>query len=185
MKIKKSILTGCLTTALLFGSNISLAKVPNDASLLKLVKIVNAEQNIQEGMKFGFINSFTQNNLNNPMFRSLSEDKQAQLEALTQEFAEKVWAEVDTSALPQQVVDNYLLIAKKYYNQEEVDALIKFYDTPLGQSIVAKEVHIASQLLNNVMADFLNDKELIQLIEQGVIRNSAEFESRLQEILQQ
>lgn len=119
------------------------------------------------------------------MFRSLSADKQAQLEALTQEFAEKVWAEVDTSALPQQVADNYLLIAKKYYNQEEVDALIKFYDTPLGQSIVAKEVHIASELLNNLMADFLNDKELIQLIEQGVIRNSAEFESRLQEILQQ
>lgn len=183
MKFKQGIVAATLSIGLLMGSNPALANTPNDSSLIKLAQITNFEQDFQDSSKMGFINSFSQGVLNSPVFRSLPVDKQAQAKQLAQAFGERVWSEVDTTTLAQRATDNFLLVTKKHYNQQEVDAMIEFYQTPVGKNIVSKQTSFTNDLLNTTLADFHDNQEFNQALEQATKKHSPAFEMQLQDLL--
>ncbi|WFF38680.1 DUF2059 domain-containing protein [Moraxella nasibovis] len=183
MKFKQGIIAATLSIGLLIGSNPALANTPNDSSLIKLAQVTDLQQSFQDSMKHSFISAFAQGVLNSPVFRSLPMDKRAQAEVLAQTFGEQVWDELDTDLLTQQTTENFMLITKKHYSQQEVDAMVKFYQTPVGKSIVAKQSVVMNELLDKTLADFSNNHQFNQEVEQATKKHSPMFESQLQDLL--
>ena len=53
----------------------------------------------------------------------------------------------------QTLTQAYISAAKTYYTQAEVDAQIKFYDTEMGQSILAKQPQITAAFLQQSLPE--------------------------------
>ncbi len=68
----------------------------------------------------------------------------------------------------QTLTQAYISVAKTYYTQAEVDAQIKFYDTTVGQNILAKQPQITAAFLK-----------------QSLPQDTSETENQLSELLPQ
>lgn len=181
MNIKQSIITTLMTTSLLFGSTTVMAKTPSHDSLLTLTKVTNTEQIVQETMKSGFVNAFVHTSMNS-MVNYLPEEKRSQVEALLYDLSEKIWQDVNLGILSEQIINTYINIAKEHYTQQEVNAMIEFYQTPVGQSIITKEALVTKALTKSAMSLADNNK-FIQAIDKSVAKHLPVFEKQVQELL--
>lgn len=179
----KQIFAQMLLVGSLLMANQALAQTPSDASLIELAKITDVEQGFKDGMKSGFINGFRHSALDNPLIQQLPPAKLAQLEKLTADFGERIWQEIDATTLSKKAIDDFSVVAKKHYTQQEVRAMIGFYKTPVGQSIVSKQSIVIDEYMNMIMATMMNDDELKQAFEKASKKHQSDFEKQVQEIL--
>lgn len=179
----KHILAQVLLVGSLMMANQALAQTPSDTSLIELAKITDVEQGFKDGMKMGFINGFSHSVLDDSLIQQLPPAKLAQLEKLTADFGERIWQEIDTTTLSKKAIEDFLAVAKKHYTQQEVEAMIDFYKTPVGQSIVAKQSIVIDEYMNMVMTTMMNDDELKQAFEKASQKHQSDFKKQVQEIL--
>lgn len=154
----------------------AIAQTPSTASLHELTKITHAEQLFYEQFTNGFVLSSTE------MIvaliqkqRSLTPQQLNDVRAIIHEHMTSVAAELSTQIdFENQILPLYLEAYAKGYTQEEVDALIVFYQTPVGQNIALKTSKInqdaaeaALPIMRQYSADFIqsgkNQQEFINL----------------------
>lgn len=116
------------------------AATPSDESLERLFEVQRMEsmldqsfQGLQHTQNFVLSEPNIQESL-----RNIPEEKRPQVVAILKKYAEQSVADINTPKVRAQMRKVALEEMKAFYTQEEVNALIDFYSTPIGQSVLDK-----------------------------------------------
>lgn len=86
-----------------------------------------------------------------PKHANISAEQRAQIEAVIQNAWQKYQARLTSDPeLRASVFAQFQQLMQKHYTQQEVDALIGFYDSPLGQSILDKQGVMLGEFMQSV-----------------------------------
>lgn len=129
-----------LLLAAAFVCTNAFAAPPSDASLERLFEVQRMEsmldqsfQGLQRTQNFVLSEPDIQESL-----RNIPEEKRPQVVAILKKYAEQSVADINTPKVRAQMRKVALEEMKAFYTQEEVNALIDFYSTPIGQSVLDK-----------------------------------------------
>ena len=113
------------------------AATPSDESLERLYQVQKMDTLLDQS--FQSMESIVLSDPNAQKFlKDAPEDKRPQLEAVLKKYANQSIAEINTPQVRAQLRKATLDGMKTVYTQEEVNALIDFYGTTVGQSILDK-----------------------------------------------
>ena len=148
--------------------------LPTDISIIKLMQVMHIDDQIQsivDGKQAAInaINTQTQNQqeTDKPLNKRQRE-LQNQIQSVLGQYAKIMTNGIGNTADIQTLTQAYISAAKTYYTQAEVDAQIKFYDTAVGQNILAKQPQITAAFL-----------------QQSLPQDTSETENQLSELLPQ
>ena len=127
------------------------AAQPSDASLERLFEVQKMDVLLDQS--FQSMEGIVLSDPNVQKFlKDAPEDKRPQLEAVLKKYATQSIAEINTPQVRAQLRKAALDGMKTVYTQEEVNALIGFYSTAVGQSILDKMPRYLEATMNPTMA---------------------------------
>ena len=127
--------------------------LPTDISIIKLMQVMHIDEQIQsivDGKQAAInaINTQTQNQqVTDEPLNKRQRELQNQIQSVLGQYAKIMTNGMGNTADIQTLTQAYISAAKTYYTQAEVDAQIKFYDTAVGQNILAKQPQITAAFL--------------------------------------
>ena len=148
--------------------------LPTDISIIKLMQVMHIDEQIQsivDGKQAAInaINTQTQNQqTTDKPLNKRQRELQNQIQSVLGQYAKIMTNGIGNTADIQTLTQAYISAAKTYYTQAEVDAQIKFYDTTVGQNILAKQPQITAAFLK-----------------QSLPQDTSETENQLSELLPQ
>ena len=148
--------------------------LPTDISIIKLMQVMHIDEQIQsivDGKQAAInaINTQTQNQqVTDEPLNKRQRELQNQIQSVLGQYAKIMTNGMGNTADIQTLTQAYISAAKTYYTQAEVDAQIKFYDTAVGQNILAKQPQITAAFLK-----------------QSLPQDTSETENQLSELLPQ
>ena len=148
--------------------------LPTDISIIKLMQVMHIDDQIQsivDGKQAAInaINTQTQNQqATDEPLNKRQRELQNQIQSVLGQYAKIMTNGIGNTADIQTLTQAYISAAKTYYTQAEVDAQIKFYDTAVGQNILAKQPQITAAFLK-----------------QSLPQDTSETENQLSELLPQ
>lgn len=150
--------------------------LPTEISIIKLMQVMHIDEQIQsivDGRQAAIdaINMQTQNQSQQASDKPLNKrqrELQNQIQSVLGKYAKIMTNGIGNTADIQTLTQAYISAAKTYYTQAEVDAQIKFYDTAVGQNILAKQPQITAAFL-----------------QQSLPQDTSETENQLSELLPQ
>ena len=148
--------------------------LPTDVSIIKLMQVMHIDEQIQsivDGKQAAInaINTQTQNQqVTDEPLNKRQRELQNQIQSVLGQYAKIMTNGIGNTADIQTLTQAYISAAKTYYTQAEVDAQIKFYDTAVGQNILAKQPQITAAFLK-----------------QSLPQDTSETENQLSELLPQ
>ena len=148
--------------------------LPTDISIIKLMQVMHIDEQIQsivDGKQAAInaINTQTQNQqVTDEPLNKRQRELQNQIQSVLGQYAKIMTNGIGNTADIQTLTQAYITAAKTYYTQAEVDAQIKFYDTAVGQNILAKQPQITAAFLK-----------------QSLPQDTSETENQLSELLPQ
>ena len=155
-------------------------QAPTDVSIIKLMQVMHIDEQIQsivngQQAAIDAINMQTQNQAqnsnqqaNDKPLNKRQRELQAKIQSVLGQYAKIMSNGIGDATDAQTLTQAYISAAKTYYTQAEVDAQIKFYDTEMGQSILAKQPQITATFL-----------------QQSLPKDTSETEAQLGELLPQ
>ena len=146
MKLKTLLLP---LTAFALCANV-FAATPSDASLERLFEVQKMDALLDQS--FQSMEGIVLSDPNVQKFlKDAPEDKRPQLEAVLKKYANQSIAEINTPQVRAQLRKATMEGIKTVLTQEEVDALIGFYGTEVGQSILDKMPRYLEATMNPTM----------------------------------
>lgn len=148
--------------------------LPTDITIIKLMQVMHIDEQIQsivDGKQAAInaINTQTQNQqATDEPLNKRQRELQNQIQSVLGQYAKIMTNGIGNTADIQTLTQAYISAAKTYYTQAEVDAQIKFYDTAVGQNILAKQPQITAAFLK-----------------QSLPQDTSETENQLSELLPQ
>ena len=148
--------------------------LPTDITIIKLMQVMHIDEQIQsivDGKQAAInaINTQTQNQqATDEPLNKRQRELQNQIQSVLGQYAKIMTNGIGNTADIQTLTQAYISAAKTYYTQAEVDAQIKFYDTAVGQNILAKQPQINAAFLK-----------------QSLPQDTSETENQLSELLPQ
>ena len=133
MKLKTLLLP---FAALVLCAN-AFAAPPSDVSLERLFEVQKMDALLDQSLQSVGGIVLSDPNVQN-LWKDAPEDKRPQLEAVLKKYTTQLIAEINTPQVRAQLHKAALEGIKTVYTQEEVNALIDFYGTTVGQSILDK-----------------------------------------------
>ncbi|WP_372844109.1 DUF2059 domain-containing protein [Psychrobacter sp.] len=133
--------------------------LPTDISIIKLMQVMHIDEQIQsivagKQAAIDAVNAQTQNQqMTDKPLDKRQRELQNQIQSVLGQYAKIMTNGVGKTADMQTLTQAYISAAKTYYTQAEVDAQIKFYDTAVGQSILAKQPQITAAFLKQSLPD--------------------------------
>lgn len=153
-------------------SNMVSQQRPTDASVVKLMQvmhvdeqieaIVNSQQAMADIVQQQGDKSTVDDKKLNKRQREMAKNMQGVLEQYTKILA----GGIQSTATKEEMVEAYKAAAKAHYTQQEVTALIEFYDTPMGQSILEKNPQVTSEFLKASLPDEDEMKQTTKQLEE-------------------
>ena len=155
-------------------------QAPTDVSIIKLMQVMHIDEQIQsivngQQAAIDAINMQTQQQaqngsqqVNDKPLNKRQRELQAQIQSVLGQYAKIMSNGIGNATDAQTLTQAYISAAKTYYTQAEVDAQIKFYDTEMGQSILAKQPQITAAFLQQSLSDDTSetDAQLGELLPQ-------------------
>lgn len=127
-----------LGAALFLSAAAALAAPPSEESLERLMQVQHVDKMLDE--MFAKLPALTMNQVQEQgILDQVPADKRQAVKAATERYLEKMAADIRSPAFTGRFKALFVAEAAKTYTQEEVDALIAFYSTPVGQSVLAKQ----------------------------------------------
>ncbi|MDE4456003.1 DUF2059 domain-containing protein [Psychrobacter sp. DAB_AL62B] len=142
--------------------------LPTDISIIKLMQVMHIDEQIQSivnGQQAAIeaINSQAQSRshqqVNDKQLNKRQRELQDQIQNVLGQYAKIMSNGIGDAADIQTLTQAYISAAKTYYTQAEVDAQIKFYDTAVGQNILAKQPQITAAFLKHSLPDDTTETE--------------------------
>ena len=146
-------------------------QAPTDVSIIKLMQVMHIDEQIQsivngQQAAIDAINMQTQQQAqnsnqqaNDKPLNKRQRELQAQIQSVLGQYAKIMSNGIGDATDAQTLTQAYISAAKTYYTQAEVDAQIKFYDTEMGQSILAKQPQITAAFLQQSLSDDTSETE--------------------------
>lgn len=140
-------------------------QAPTDVSIIKLMQVLHIDEQIQsivngQQAAIDAINMQTQNQakkgsqqINDKSLNKRQRQLQEQIQSVLGQYAKIMSNGIGDATDAQTLTQAYISAAKTYYTQAEVDAQIKFYDTEMGQSILAKQPQITAAFLQQSLPE--------------------------------
>lgn len=132
----------------------NVSQIPSDASLEKLVQVQHLEKNLATMMNQSkeTVAKAMEASISNliPKEQITEAQRQQMLEALS-EFTQKSMDDLNQSEMRKQMINAYIETAKTVYTQDEVNAMIAFYGSNIGQSVVEKQTIINKAYAEQIM----------------------------------
>ena len=140
---------------------------PTDTSIVKLMEVMHIDEQIEsivngQQAAIDAINVQTQNRTESVGDGNLNKRQQAlqeQIQKVLGQYAKIMTNGIGNATDKQTLTQAYINAAKTYYTQAEVDAQIDFYDTEMGQSILAKQPQITAAFLQQSLSDDTSETE--------------------------
>ncbi|WP_201554313.1 DUF2059 domain-containing protein [Psychrobacter immobilis] len=140
---------------------------PTDTSIVKLMEVMHIDEQIEsivngQQAAINAINVQTQNRTESVGDGNLNKRQQAlqeQIQKVLGQYAKIMTNTIGDTTDKQTLTQAYIKAAKTYYTQAEVDAQIDFYDTEMGQSILAKQPQITAAFLQQSLPDDTSETE--------------------------
>ncbi len=146
-------------------------QAPTDVSIIKLMQVMHIDAQIQsivngQQAAIDAINTQTKNQNKSSNQRASDQqlnkrqrELQEQIQSVLGQYAKIMTEGIGNAADAQTLTQAYISAAKTYYTQAEVDAQIKFYDTAVGQSILAKQPQITAAFLQQSLPEDTSETE--------------------------
>lgn len=146
-------------------------QAPTDVSIIKLMQVMHIDAQIQsivngQQAAIDAINTQTKNQNQSSNQRASDQqlnkrqrELQEQIQSVLGQYAKIMTEGIGNAADAQTLTQAYISAAKTYYTQAEVDAQIKFYDTAVGQSILAKQPQISAAFLQQSLPEDTSETE--------------------------
>ncbi len=141
--------------------------LPTEISIIKLMQVMHIDEQIQsivDGKQAAIeaINTQTQNQsqqINDKQLNKRQRELQNQIQSVLGQYTKIMTNGIGNTADIQTLTQAYISAAKTYYTQAEVDAQIKFYDTAVGQNILAKQPQITAAFLKQSLPQDTSETE--------------------------
>ena len=150
------------------------SQLATDISIIKLMQVMHIDEQIQsivDGKQAAIDAINTQTQTQQTSDKPLNKrqlELQNQIQSVLGQYAKIMTNGIGDTADIQTLTQAYISAAQTYYTQAEVDAQIKFYDTTVGQNILAKQPQITAAFLK-----------------QSLPQDTSETENQLSELLPQ
>lgn len=171
MKLK-TLLLSFASLALCAGA---FAAPPSDASLERWLDTQNFDRDIEKNMINGFNAGFKP--YADKALAEMPEEKKDQAAKAFNRYRENVLKDLITPEAKQAVRNTLLKNAREIYTQEEIDGMIAFYGSPVGQAVVAKNPHLIKKSMSEIA---VSQTALAEKIAQHYL---PEFTEELQRII--
>lgn len=170
----------CVAALALLAAAPAWAEPASTESVQKMMRVMKVESQYDSAlgstlqmMRDQMVNSI-------PKHANISAEQRAQIEAVIQNAWQKYQERLTGDAEVRKTIFTFSQqLAQKHYTQQEVDALIGFYDSPVGQSILEKQGMMKGEVRSAIPA-MLNAK--VQPIAQEI---RLEMEAEINRILNQ
>ena len=144
MKLK-TLLLSFASLALCAGA---FAAPPSDASLERWLDTQNFDRDIEKNMINGFNAGFKP--YADKALSEMPEEKKDQAAKAFNRYRENVLKDLITPEAKQAVRNTLLKNAREIYTQEEIDGMIAFYGSPVGQAVVAKNPRLIKKSMSEI-----------------------------------
>ena len=143
----------CVAALALLAAAPAWAEPASAESVQKMMRVMKVESQFDNSissmlqmMRDQMVNSI-------PKHANISAEQRAQIEAVMRNAWQKYQARLTSDPkLRTSVFARFQQLVQKHYTQQEVDALIGFYDSPLGQSILDKQGVMIGEFTQSVPA---------------------------------
>ena len=172
MNMKKLLLTFIAIAA----CSAATASPPSDKSLNRWMEVQHIERDFLKNLTN--MTEAQNRQLMQPVIASYPPELQPQLQAASDRYINKMITAYFTPQRRNKLITEIKKIARDEFTQQEIDAMIAFYETPVGQSIVEKNSTFIKKLAN-IGASEADMKEIETISEHYLI----EFENEIKKIL--
>lgn len=165
-----------LTFIAIAACSAATAAPPSDKSLNRWMEVQHIERDFLKNLT----NMAEAQNrlLMQPVIASYPPELQPQLQAASDRYMNKVFTAYLTPQRRDKLMKEIKKVAKDEFTQQEIDAMIAFYETPIGQSIMEKNSAFIKKLAN-IGASEADMKEIEKISERYLI----EFEKDVEKIM--
>ena len=124
------------------------AAAPSNESLERWLDTQNFDRDIEKNMIEGFNAGFKP--YADKALAEMPEEKKDQAAKAFNRYRENVLKDLITPEAKQAVRNTLLKNAREIYTQEEIDGMIAFYGSPVGQAVVAKNPHLIKKSMSEI-----------------------------------
>ncbi len=134
-------------------------QLATDISIIKLMQVMHIDEQIQsivDGKQAAIDAINTQTQTQQTSDKPLNKrqlELQNQIQSVLGQYAKIMTNGIGDTVDIQTLTQAYISAAKTYYTQAEVNAQITFYDTTVGQNILAKQPQITAAFLKQSLPD--------------------------------
>ena len=147
-------------------------QIPTDASVLKLMQVMHVDEQIdviingQQAVSDILEEQGNKSKVNEAKLNKRQRELAKNMQGVLAQYTKILAGGVQGTANKEELTQAYLAAAKAHYNQQEVNALIGFYDTQIGQSILEKNPKVTSQFLKASLPDEAEMKQTTEQLEE-------------------
>lgn len=164
-------------------ASVSMAAPPTDAQIATLAKVSGIQEVMDGTFEQGFVAPIKANIATHPNYASLSAQDKKRLDDAVNTFANNVIKDLDMNKFQAGMLDAFNRVNKKYYSDKEVQALIDFYSSPMGKSVVAKQMPMMNEFMQEVMA-YMTDPKITEQAIKSSAKYGMDFEQTVDAILE-
>ena len=124
------------------------AAAPSNESLERWLDTQNFDRDIEKNMIEGFNAGFKP--YADKALAEMPEEKKDQAAKAFNRYRENVLKDLITPEVKQAVRNTLLKNAREIYTQEEIDGMIAFYGSPVGQAVVAKNPRLIKKSMSEI-----------------------------------
>lgn len=146
-------------------------QIPTDASVLKLMQMMHVDEQIdaiingQQAVSDILEEQGNKSRVNEAKLNKRQRELAKNMQSVLAQYTKILAGGVQGTANKEELTQAYLAAAKAHYNQQEVNALIGFYDTQIGQSILEKNPKVTSEFLKASLPDEAEMKQTTEQLE--------------------
>lgn len=147
-------------------------QIPTDASVLKLMQVMHVDEQIdaiingQQAVSDILEEQGNKSRVNEAKLNKRQRELAKNMQGVLAQYTKILAGGVQGTANKEELTQAYLAAAKAHYNQQEVNALIDFYDTQIGQSILEKNPKVTSEFLKASLPDEAEMKQTTEQLEE-------------------
>lgn len=152
---------------LAFAAFASLAATPTDASILALFKAMKAESMI-EGVHATLEPVFRQGLAQASAGQTLTDEQRRVLDQAPQRISAVMRRELSWDSM----LETQMAIYRESFDQSEIDGLIEFYKSPVGQSFVTKMPAVTQRAMLAAQAQMQRIAPKLQEVVQQILQEA-------------
>lgn len=163
--MKRFLTTATLSLSLTFATmSLAHAAKPSAESLVKLqeVSLMNSQFKKMASMNDDLLNNVIQSELQQLKDDEITPEQLERIKEVIATYSKKINQEMFTPEIQNQLIERFIATAGEYYTQKEVDAMIDFYSSDLGKSIVEKQGVVAQAYMTDIMPTIIEHAHKVQ-----------------------